>query len=134
MARNGVMQRDPWPNVLDEVTKTRDLVVKGKHFSLSTVLDKSQEWLKAHGGQFDFVDSDNGHMGIAAKECGVRYGYLHIISDNLAKKYAYELSNERLQKVQMGRKRLIREMKEVLVEFFIILHRELSALSLYNYS
>ncbi|KAL4961962.1 uncharacterized protein BDV14DRAFT_179343 [Aspergillus stella-maris] len=107
-----------WENVLDEVTKTQDLVVKGKHFSLSTVLDESQEWLEAHEGQFDFVDPDIGHMGIAAKECGVSYGYLHIISDNLAKKYAYDLSNERLQKVQMNRKRLIQGMKEVLAEFF----------------
>ncbi|KAL6239643.1 hypothetical protein BDW75DRAFT_197945 [Aspergillus navahoensis] len=107
-----------WENVLDEVTKTRDLVVRGKHFSLSTVLDESREWLHAHQGQFDFVDPDIGHMGIAAKECGVGYGYLHIISDNLAKKYAYDLSNERLQRVRMDRKRLIREMKEVLAEFF----------------
>ncbi|KAL2862645.1 uncharacterized protein BJX67DRAFT_385452 [Aspergillus lucknowensis] len=107
-----------WKNVLGDVTKNRDMIIQGKHFSLPTVLDESRQWLQDHRGQFDFVDPDIGHMGSAANECGVGYGYLHIISDNLAKKYAYDLSNERLQRVQSDRRRLIAEMKEVLAGFF----------------
>lgn len=107
-----------WKNVLDEATRSRDMIIQGKHFSLSTVLNESYQWLQDHEGQFDFVDPDIGHMGTAANECGVAYGYLHIISDNLARKYAYDLSNERLQKVQNDRGRLIGEIKHVLAGFF----------------
>ncbi|KAL4900317.1 hypothetical protein BDW74DRAFT_182864 [Aspergillus multicolor] len=107
-----------WKNVLEEATRSRDMIVQGKHFSLSTVLKESHQWLQEHEGQFDFVDPDIGHMGTAANECGVAYGYLHIISDNLARKYAYDLSNERLQKVRNDRGRLLGEIKEVLAGFF----------------
>ncbi|KAL8748897.1 MAG: hypothetical protein Q9199_008005 [Rusavskia elegans] len=68
--------------------------------------------------RFDFVDPEIGHMAQASVEGGTEFGYLHIISDNLARKYAFDLSNERLRDVVGDRKRLVGQIEEVLSGFF----------------
>ncbi|KAI4252416.1 MAG: hypothetical protein L6R42_007975, partial [Xanthoria sp. 1 TBL-2021] len=59
-----------------------------------------------------------GHMAQASVEGGTEFGYLHIISDNLARKYAFDLSNERLRDVVGDRKKLVGQIEEILSGFF----------------
>ena len=82
-------------------------VAHGIHCTLGSVLDETKDWLFAVEKRFDFVDPEIGHMAIAALEGGTEFGNLHIISDNLARKYIHDLSNERLRDVLKDRKILV---------------------------
>ena len=48
----------------------------------------------------------------------MQFGYLHIVSDNLAKKYVQDLSNERRGDVLRGRRKLMAVVEDVLGRFF----------------
>jgi hypothetical protein len=50
----------------------------------------------------------------AAKKTGIRFGYLHIISDNVREKYSEDLSNERKESVLLGRAALYDEVQNIL--------------------
>lgn len=56
--------------------------------------------------------------GKSILEGGTRFGYLHIVSDNLAEKYEYDLSNERARQVLDDRERLLNEIEVILGMFF----------------
>lgn len=62
----------------------------------------------------DFVDPEVGMMAQAAVRSGIRFGYLHIISDNVAEKYLEDLSNERQKSVLEGRSHLYEIVQDVL--------------------
>jgi hypothetical protein len=85
---------------------------------MPSVLDKTKDWVLSAEIKYDFVDPEIGQMAKAAEEGGAQYGYLHIISDNLAKKYERDLSNERFADVIQSRKRLMGEIQDVLEAFF----------------
>ena len=85
---------------------------------MASVLDETKEWLASAEKEYDFVDPEIGQMAKAAEEGGAEYGYLHIVSDNLAKKYERDLSNERCGDVVRGRKSLMGEIQDVLGAFF----------------
>lgn len=78
------------------------------------MLDETKDWLLATEKQYDFVDPEIGHMAKASLEGGTEFGYLHIISDNLARKYLHHLSNKRLTDVLIGRKGLVSKIQDVL--------------------
>ena len=81
------------------------------------MLDETKEWLREMQQKCDFVDPEIGQMAKASLDGGTEFGYLHIISDNLARKYTHDLSNERLEAVLDGRKRLLGEVEHVLGRF-----------------
>jgi hypothetical protein len=89
-----------------------------RHCTLASVLDETHAWLAAHGPHFDLVDPEIGHMARAALERRTRFGYLHIVSDNLARKYPHDLSNERRAAVLRDRRRLVSSIQDVLDLFF----------------
>lgn len=110
-----------WDNALAPFLASKHeqgVVVNGMHLTLPSVLDETKEWLAKNISAHDFVDPEIGHMAKASLEGGTEFGYLHIISDNVARKYAHDLSNERLQGVLIGRKGSISEIQEVLRDFF----------------
>ncbi|CAF9920083.1 hypothetical protein IMSHALPRED_004811 [Imshaugia aleurites] len=107
-----------WTNPLEHLVHDLPSVVRGVHCTLGSVLDETKEWLRETEKKYDFVDPEIGHMGKASLEGGTEFGYLHIISDNLAMKYIHDLSNERLKAVLHGRKRLVGEIENVLSRFF----------------
>ena len=85
---------------------------------MPSVLDETKDWLLSAQIKYDFVDPEIGQMAKAAEEGGAQYGYLHIISDNLAKKYERNLSNERFDDAIQGMKPLMGEIQDVLEAFF----------------
>lgn len=106
-----------WESVLENYIARPEKVLHGAHYSLPSVLDETKEWLEAQKGVFDFVDPEIGHMAQASNEGGTRFGYLHIISDNIAKKYEYDLSNERMVQVLRDREELVGAIQDTLARF-----------------
>jgi hypothetical protein len=111
----GVVQ---WKNILaptlNAATKRIPLIL-GRHETLPSVLFETNEWLaKASARGHDFVDPEVGQMALAAVETGLEFGYLHIISDNVAQKFDEDLSNERLKDVLYGRDQLYKMVNQLL--------------------
>lgn len=107
-----------WDNPLKELLQYAPNAAHGIHYTLGSVLDETKEWLTSAREQYDFVDPEIGHMAKTAMEEGMEFGYLHIIFDNLAKKYIHDLSNERLKDVLRERRKLVKEIEDVLGHFF----------------
>ncbi|EME44587.1 hypothetical protein DOTSEDRAFT_62968 [Dothistroma septosporum NZE10] len=109
-----------WRSVLDPHITCTNNVVRGAHYSLPSVLDETKDWLETHRHTFAFVDPEIGHMAKASIQGGTDFAYLHIISDNIAKKYSYDLSNERLQQVIKDREMLLTGIQDTLEQFFTV--------------
>lgn len=82
-----------WNNIFEDITD--DHVYYGTHITVPSVLQETNQWLMKNITVATFVDPEIGHMALAAKENNIEFSYLHIISDNLSKKYDSDLSNER---------------------------------------
>ncbi|WP_143086287.1 hypothetical protein [Amycolatopsis saalfeldensis] len=79
---------------------------RGVHVTSPSVLLETRTWLEEHIDR-QFVDPEIGHMGLAARTCGIPFGYHHIISNNLARNYPADLSNERDGNVRFRRDLLL---------------------------
>lgn len=97
-------QEVTWKNIFTSVTDSR--VFSGVHITVPSVLQETKSWLSLHQGKAIYVDPEIGHMANAANQCGIAYSYLHIVSDNLSKKFASDLSNERKKEVISERRHL----------------------------
>ncbi|KAK8118221.1 uncharacterized protein PG998_006502 [Apiospora kogelbergensis] len=82
------------------------VVLEGTHVTLGSVLHETRSWHAQLAAEVDFVDPEIGMMAQAAVRSGVRYGYLHMITDNLGRRYDEDLSNERKDSVLRHRARL----------------------------
>lgn len=94
-----------WENIFSIVHHS--LVLPGIHITLPSVLQETKEWVGCNKKFARYVDPEIGHMAYAAKNYGVQFSYLHIISDNLSCKYHEDLSNERNDSVRQKRKKLL---------------------------
>jgi hypothetical protein len=109
-----------WRNAFQasSLTRAKSVPVKvGRHVTLPSVLHETREWL-ATVSQYDFVDPEVGMMAQAAVKAGISFGYLHIVSDNVAEKYSEDLSNERDGNVLIGRDALYQQVQAVLRHHF----------------
>ena len=61
------------------------------------------------------VDPEIGSMALVAQRENVAFGYLHLVSNNLVKKYPSDLGNERLGKSPEERKNAYRELVKILI-------------------
>ncbi|PTB67798.1 hypothetical protein BBK36DRAFT_1167102 [Trichoderma citrinoviride] len=105
-----------WENALGKAVAevAASYTITGQHVTLGSVLFETKEWLAGLPEAIDFVDPEVGMMAQAAVERGIRFGYLHIISDNVAEKYDEDLSNERKQSVVERRAKLYQLVQDVL--------------------
>jgi hypothetical protein len=97
-----------WDNVLapSVARLAANSAIVGTHVTLGSVLHETKSWHAQLVDSVDFVDPEIGMMAQAAVRSRVRYGYLHMITDNLGEKYAEDLSNERIESVLQRRARL----------------------------
>lgn len=93
-------------------------VIVGDHITLGSVLHETRDWREKIVDSISFVDPEIGMMAQAAVRSGIRYGYLHLITDNLGQKYDEDLSNERVKSVIEGRKRLQEIVQDVMEDHF----------------
>lgn len=89
-------------------------VINGSHVTLGSVLHETKNWHAQLVGDVDFVDPEIGMMAQAAVRSSIQYNYLHMITDNLGKKYEEDLSNERKEKVLTSRAELHRIVQDVM--------------------
>lgn len=105
-----------WQDTLEPAISRcgRGAVIFGSHVTLGSVLHETKKWHAEMIKTVDFVDPEIGMMAQAAVRSGIKYNYLHIITDNLGKKYDEDLSNERKEKVLKRRARLYNIVEDVL--------------------
>lgn len=105
-----------WDNVLapSVARLAADSAIVGAHVTLGSVLHETKAWHAKLVDTFDFVDPEIGMMAQAAVRSRIRYGYLHMITDNLGQKYAEDLSNERTDSVLRRRARLHQIVQDVM--------------------
>ena len=95
-----------WDNLFDN--ERNSLIKTGIHYTLPSIIQETKQWVEENENKVDFVDPEIGHMAKAAQDNGIYFSYMHIISDNLSKKFDEDLSNERKQEILVKRKKLIR--------------------------
>ena len=95
-----------WNNLFDKFADVDSNVYNGIHITVPSVLQETGLWLVENINKADFVDPEIGHMALAALNNNIQFSYFHIVSDNLAKKYETDLSNEREYDVIKKRKEL----------------------------
>ena len=95
----------------------RECTVVGRHATLGSVLHETMEWYEGMKDRAEFVDPEIGMMARAAVRSGVGFGYLHMVTDNLGRKYEEDLSNEREEGVLKRRERLHRVVEEVVGQY-----------------
>ncbi|KAF8806357.1 hypothetical protein BYT27DRAFT_7212575 [Phlegmacium glaucopus] len=107
-----------WQNILEPVlTSSNAPVLLGKHETLPSVLYETRDWLAQSIVQgHQVVDPEVGCMALAAVQADIKFGYVHIISDNVVHKYDEDLSNERTHGVLTGRARLYAMVNELLAK------------------
>ena len=103
-----------WDNLFENAESP--IVKKGKHITIPSVLQENKKWVSSEKKKYSFVDPEIGHMAYAAQKANIKFSYLHIISDNLSKKYMFDLSNERKQKVLLSRKRLMQLIGKMILD------------------
>jgi len=81
-----------WDDIFDGVED--EVVKRGVHFTSPSPLLETKGWLSAHRA-YDYVDPEIGHMGRAAVDASIQYGYMHVMSNNLSRYCDENLSNER---------------------------------------
>lgn len=86
----------------------------GGHVTVPSVLQETVGWRESVRSTARFVDPEIGHMALAAQEANIAFSILHIVSDNLSRKFAHDLSNERLEKVRSSRRTLYTEIRRVI--------------------
>lgn len=92
-------------------------VRSGVHYTSGSVLDEDDAWLESFRGRFDWVEPEIGHMAVAAREKGLRFGYLHLVSNNLEGGFEFDLGNEREEAVVSDRGLMNRWIERILKDF-----------------
>lgn len=105
-----------WENIFSK--EDSSYIYDGRHITIPSVLQETENWLQHMNGKgiYDFVDPEIGHMARAANEFGIRFSFLHLISDNLELKHEENLSNERRKDILLKRKKLFEEIQGILYQ------------------
>ncbi|WP_218920595.1 hypothetical protein [Lentzea guizhouensis] len=102
-----------WPDFFSDFATAQAGVHTGVHVTSPSILLENRDWLTEHA-EHAFVDPEIGPMGVAARDAGIEFGYLHVISNNLARHYPADLSNERHSDVVRRRTVLIRQIQDII--------------------
>ncbi|MGK2848936.1 MAG: NUDIX hydrolase [Minisyncoccota bacterium] len=92
-----------WKNIFGTQS---DAFVSGKHYTLPSVMQESNAFVRSVAGKYAFVDPEVGHFAKEANSLGIRFSQLHIVSDNVKKIHEENLSNERKSDVVKKRESL----------------------------
>jgi hypothetical protein len=104
-----------WDDFFAGFAATQPGVHTGVHVTSPSILLENRDWLSEHA-EHAFVDPEIGPMGAAARQVGIRFGYLHVISNNLARRYPADLSNERQDDVIRRRAVLLGRIRDIITD------------------
>ncbi|MET8014761.1 hypothetical protein ABZU86_32670 [Streptomyces sp. NPDC005271] len=102
-----------WDDFFGDFAAAQAGVQTGLHVTSPSILLENGDWLAKHA-EYAFVDPEIGPMGAAACQAGIRFGYLHVISNNLARHYPADLSNERHLDVLRRRAVLVDRIRSII--------------------
>ncbi|MFJ7209671.1 hypothetical protein ACIQWR_39835 [Streptomyces sp. NPDC098789] len=102
-----------WSDFFGDFATTRPGVRTGVHVTSPSILLEDRDWLAKHA-EHAFVDPEIGSMGATACREGIGFGYLHVISNNLARHYPADLSNERHGDVIRRRAVLVDQIRHII--------------------
>jgi hypothetical protein len=102
-----------WDDFFGDFAAAQPSVHTGIHITSPSILLENRDWLTEHAGHA-FVDPEIGPMGAAARHAGIGFGYLHVISNNLARHYPADLSNERHRDVVQRRTVLVSRIRDII--------------------
>ncbi|MFD3938194.1 hypothetical protein ACFWSF_09340 [Streptomyces sp. NPDC058611] len=102
-----------WDDFFGDFAAAQPGVCSGVHVTSPSILLENRDWLAKHA-EHAFVDPEIGYMGAAAQAAGIPFGYLHVISNNLARHYPADLSNERHRDVVRRRADLIDRIRGII--------------------
>ncbi|WP_406315321.1 hypothetical protein OHA77_00770 [Streptosporangium sp. NBC_01639] len=102
-----------WDDFFGDVAVAEAGVHSGVHVTSPSILLENRDWLTKHA-EHAFVDPEIGPMGAAASHAGIGFGYLHVISNNLARRYPADLSNERHRDVLRRRAVLVDRIRDII--------------------
>ncbi|GAA3388838.1 hypothetical protein GCM10017752_10870 [Streptomyces roseoviridis] len=103
-----------WDDFFGDFAASQGGVHSGLHVSSPSILLEDRDWLARHSPSYAFVDPEIGPMGAAANQAGIGFGYLHVISNNLASIYPADLSNERHEQVLRRRAVLVDRIRTII--------------------
>lgn len=104
-----------WDDFFGGFAAAQPGVRTGIHVTSPSILLENRDWLAKHA-EHEFVDPEIGPMGAAARQAGIRFGYLHVISNNLARHYPADLSNERHGDVIQRRAVLVDRIRGIIAD------------------
>lgn len=96
-----------WNNLFDGIYDYN--LNYGVHATLPSIFDETRDWVSKNKENVDFVDPEIGFIAKSSLDNNIEFSYLHIISDNLSKKFSEDLSNERKENIIIKRKKLIHQ-------------------------
>lgn len=102
-----------WDDFFGDFASSVQGVQTGLHVTSPSILLENRDWLAKHA-DYAFVDPEIGPMGAAARQAGIRFGYLHVVSNNLARHYPADLSNERHGVVLRRRAVLVDTIRDII--------------------
>jgi hypothetical protein len=102
-----------WQDFFGDFAIDQPGVHTGVHVTSPSILLENRDWLTEHA-EHAFVDPEIGPMGAAARAADIGFGYLHVISNNLARHYPADLSNERHRDVIQRRAVLIGQIHDII--------------------
>ena len=102
-------QHIEWVNFFRGLNESE--VVEGTHITVPSVLQETLDWRAQVAGTHTFVDPEIGNLATGVLSNGARFSYLHIVSDNLGRRFTEDLSNERVRAVERKRRKLYLSIK-----------------------
>lgn len=103
-----------WENIFEGRCKGNKRVIIGNHVTCGSVIDETKENIHRFQQIGVFIDPEIGHMARACNELGLKFSYLHLISDNVARPHLENLSNERDLNIPEKRSELFYEIGRII--------------------
>lgn len=88
------------------------------HATEPSTLDETVEWLRRNSARASLVDPEIGRMAAAARDAGITFDYLHVVSDNLSGGYEHGLFDEHFGEIKASRGRCLQLIERILVRSF----------------
>ncbi|KAF7513332.1 hypothetical protein GJ744_009753 [Endocarpon pusillum] len=103
-----------WNNILQHAEDLSPKIQTGSNASVYSPLEETHEWLFTWCERCHWVDCEVGNLALACIKFEISFGYLNIISDNVAKGHEHDLTNEQLEIVKEKRQELLTVIESVL--------------------
>ena len=94
---------------------------EGLHVTTYSPLTETHDWLRRQQSLgCTWVDCEVGQIAKACNNLDIGFAYLHLVSDNVATQCRHSLANERLQEIQVERRKRFAEVRAALESILLL--------------